>query len=244
MFVFTRPALLKTAMVGFLGFFSLRRQQQLTSSTKSSLKSEIAHAESANHSQAAADWIENTKETVPRRAYYHAPPPGVDYSNNPTVFGKILRGELPAAVVEETADMLVFQDIHPAAPLHDLIIPKRRIATVYDLTAADVPLLLEMHRLALHLLQTQQPAAFESDDYRLVFHIPPFNSVDHLHLHVIAPASQMDRFRQVKYCETEVRWCTRMDTVVARLQAGEAPVPWPRSRVGDFMANLLWKNKD
>ena len=50
-----------------------------------------------------------------------------EYADNPTVFGRILEGSLPASIVEETETVLCFHDISPASEHHILIIPKRRI---------------------------------------------------------------------------------------------------------------------
>src|SRR6056300_204852 len=55
------------------------------------------------------------------------------YSNNPSVFGKILRGELPARTYLESTDLLAFRDRSLKAPLHALVIPKRYVKTVYSL---------------------------------------------------------------------------------------------------------------
>ena len=179
-----------------------------------------------------------TTSTPQLVASYHKPPSsseeGTDdyYKNNPTVFGQILRGEIPTVMVAETNDLLMFQDIHHRAPMHDLIIPKQYIPSVFELDKSNLPLLYEMRDLALQKLQQKQPVAFRNKDYRLVFHVPPFNSVDHLHLHVVAPASQMTLFRRfIKYSPRDYRWCVSLETVLSRLQQGKTPVPWSTREV-------------
>jgi hypothetical protein len=85
-----------------------------------------------------------------------------------------------------------------------------------------------MQNMAVQLLQEQHPVAYEQGDYTLCFHIPPFNSVDHLHLHVLAPASQMKTyFRFVKY-QTGTVWCTSLMKVLQRLRTGKSAVPYSR----------------
>ena len=56
---------------------------------------------------------------------------------------------------------------------------------------ADVSLLEDMRRIALEVCQREQPEAFAKKDYWLRFHRRPWHSVDHLHLHVLAPASKV-----------------------------------------------------
>ena len=57
-----------------------------------------------------------------------------DYDSNPTVFGKILRGELRRRpILKESDNLIAFEDQKPKAKLHALIIPKRYIPTILDL---------------------------------------------------------------------------------------------------------------
>lgn len=172
---------------------------------------------------------------------YHSPPTsgGVNYESNDTVFGSILRGELPARVLAESSTLLAFWDIKPRAPLHALIIPKAFVGSVFDLTAKDVPLLMEMQRIGEDLvvqqqqqqqqqLSSQNDKIINKDDLRLCFHIPPFHSVDHLHLHVLAPVRDMGAYyKYVKY-NPRTRWCITLDQVIARLQKGQSAVPYRR----------------
>jgi diadenosine tetraphosphate (Ap4A) HIT family hydrolase len=168
-----------------------------------------------------------------RTCAYHTPPSTSDdngddyYSDNDTVFGEILRGQAPALVLAETNHLLAFQDIHPRAPLHALIIPKRFVQDISTLTPDDVPLLQDMHAMAIQLLQHYHPNALsQQDDYILCFHVPPFTSVSHLHLHVLAPASQMKfYYKKIKYT-SETRWCTSYDRVLTRLQQGQSSSPY------------------
>jgi len=152
---------------------------------------------------------------------YHEPPPGVDYFENPSVFGKILRGEIPAIVFEESPNLLAFQDRTPKAKFHALVIPKRFIPIVASLTKDDVPILQEMRDTGLALLEQYQPKAFENNDYILCFHLPPFNSVDHLHLHVLAPASKMNFLYRFGKYQVGTPWCADEATVRQRLLDGK-----------------------
>jgi histidine triad (HIT) family protein len=56
---------------------------------------------------------------------------------NDCLFCRITKREIPAEIVDETELTLAFKDIHPVSPCHVLLIPKKHIATLDDLTAAD-----------------------------------------------------------------------------------------------------------
>jgi diadenosine tetraphosphate (Ap4A) HIT family hydrolase len=165
--------------------------------------------------------IEHTLNTC----IYHEPPTGVDYSTNPSVFGKILEGEVSSRSFGETKEIYAFEDRSPKAELHGLVIPKRFVKSVFSLKEKDVELLQEMRQLGLDIVQEQQPEAFQNSDFIFCFHIPPFNSVDHLHMHVLAPATKMNFvYRYIKY-NCPARWCISDLQVIERLKQGKPPVP-------------------
>ena len=59
------------------------------------------------------------------------------------IFCKIINKQIPAEVVYEDEDILSFRDIQPAAPIHILVIPKKHIARVTDLSIEDESLIRE-----------------------------------------------------------------------------------------------------
>ena len=67
---------------------------------------------------------------------------------NPTIFGKIIKGQIPATKIYEDDEVLAFHDIHPVADVHFMIIPKKFIPTLADATPADTVLLGKMLLLA------------------------------------------------------------------------------------------------
>ena len=99
-----------------------------------------------------------------------------------TIFGKIIRRELPADIVYEDDLALAFRDINPAAPVHVLVIPKREIVSVGSLEDDDAD-------LAGHLLNVCRKVAAQEglDDFRVVSNsgAGAGQSVFHLHLHVL-----------------------------------------------------------
>jgi histidine triad (HIT) family protein len=106
---------------------------------------------------------------------------GVD--TGPSVFTRILNGEIPAEIVLQTDAVFVIRDIAPQAPVHLLVIPKTaEYKDVPDLAANDPGLLAEMVRVA-------QAAAVEagSPDFRLIFNTGAGagQTVFHVHAHVL-----------------------------------------------------------
>jgi histidine triad (HIT) family protein len=100
------------------------------------------------------------------------------------LFCKIVAGNLPAKRVHEDDDLIAFDDINPQAPLHVLIIPKRHIPTLNDLTSSDVALAGAMIRLAAEIAKKR---GLEAAGYRTVFNCnaDAGQTVFHIHLHVL-----------------------------------------------------------
>ena len=101
-----------------------------------------------------------------------------------TLFEKIAAREIPAQIVYEDEKVLAFRDIHPGAPVHILIVPKKPIPRIASATSEDQSLLGHL------LLKAAQVAAQEGLDqtgYRLVINNgrDAGESVPHLHLHIL-----------------------------------------------------------
>lgn len=101
-----------------------------------------------------------------------------------TIFGKIIRREIPADIVYEDDQCLAFRDVNPQAPTHVLVIPKQAIPRLADAQSEDQALLG-------HLLLVAGKVARQlgvSDAYRLVVNngADAGQSVFHLHLHILA----------------------------------------------------------
>ena len=101
-----------------------------------------------------------------------------------TLFGKIIRREIPADIVYEDDLCLAFRDVNPQAPTHVLVIPKKEIAKLSDSGADDQALLG-------HLLLAAGKIARSlgvGDAFRLVVNngAEAGQSVFHLHLHILA----------------------------------------------------------
>ncbi|MBI3041674.1 MAG: histidine triad nucleotide-binding protein [Betaproteobacteria bacterium] len=101
-----------------------------------------------------------------------------------TIFGKVVRREIPADIVYEDEVCLAFRDINPQAPTHVLIVPKKEIAKLSDAGAGDESLLG-------HLMLAAGRVARDlgvGDAFRLVVNngAEAGQSVFHLHLHLLA----------------------------------------------------------
>lgn len=100
-----------------------------------------------------------------------------------TIFQRIIDREIPSDIVYEDADCLAFRDVAPKAPTHVLVIPKKPIVSLDDLTEAD-------QALVGHLLLVVRQLARDlglSGGYRVVANCGPDGgqSVDHLHFHLL-----------------------------------------------------------
>lgn len=101
------------------------------------------------------------------------------------IFCKIAAGDIPATSLYDDGEVLAFRDIHPEAPIHLLIIPRRHIATLNDLTEADAVLVGRMH-LAAKQLAAELGVA--ESGYRLVTNCnhDAGQLVFHIHMHLLA----------------------------------------------------------
>jgi histidine triad (HIT) family protein len=102
----------------------------------------------------------------------------------PTLFEKIIAGEIPATVVYRDSRVVAFLDIRPAAPVHILIVPNKVIPTVNDIADEDESLIGHMVIVARDLAREKGIA---ENGYRLIINCNAHGGqeVYHLHLHLI-----------------------------------------------------------
>lgn len=100
-----------------------------------------------------------------------------------TIFKRIIDREIPADIVYEDDQCLAFRDIRPQAPTHVLVIPKKEIPTLDDLTTGDEPLI---GHLFLAMKQIAAQLGLE-DGYRVVVNCgrDAGQEVFHLHFHLL-----------------------------------------------------------
>ncbi|MFQ6605860.1 MAG: histidine triad nucleotide-binding protein [Fidelibacterota bacterium] len=100
------------------------------------------------------------------------------------LFCKISQHDIPSDILMETDDLVAFNDINPQAPVHILIIPKKHITTLNDLTSEDAGLVGKII-LAARTLAREKGIADEG--YRTVFNCNRNGgqAVYHIHLHLL-----------------------------------------------------------
>jgi histidine triad (HIT) family protein len=104
------------------------------------------------------------------------------------LFCRILAGEIPGTFLHQDERLVVLQDINPQAPLHALVIPRKHVATLNDLSQEDDGLIGEMLRRAA--IVAREHGVAESG-YRAVFNCnrEAGQTVFHIHLHVLGGRS-------------------------------------------------------
>lgn len=100
------------------------------------------------------------------------------------LFCKMVAGTIQPDVVYETDSVLAFRDIHPQAPVHVLIIPKRHIPTLNDLPTEDPALMADLLRAAQDIAKAE---GIDTSGYRTVINCrgDSGQEVYHLHLHLL-----------------------------------------------------------
>jgi len=100
------------------------------------------------------------------------------------IFCQIINKEAPAKIVYEDEKIIAFKDIHPVAPVHILVVPKRHIDSVEDLKEEDREL---AGGLILVAKKVARQFSINKSGYKLVFNVGRGGGqiIDHIHLHLI-----------------------------------------------------------
>jgi histidine triad (HIT) family protein len=107
------------------------------------------------------------------------------------IFCKIARGLIPSKKVYEDSEILAFHDIHPQAPVHFMLIPKKHIASLGEAGAEDAGVLGRMLALSGKLAREQG----SPDGYRTIINTGRIGRQDvmHLHIHVLGGSEPLGR---------------------------------------------------
>ncbi len=105
------------------------------------------------------------------------------------IFCKIASGEIPAGKVYEDDEFVAFKDIHPAAPIHILLIPKAHIETLADCQMPEgMAMVGRMMALAPKIALDNGAPALPQGGFRVLMNVGPAGGqeVYHMHLHILA----------------------------------------------------------
>ncbi|MDD5084139.1 MAG: histidine triad nucleotide-binding protein [Candidatus Moranbacteria bacterium] len=113
-----------------------------------------------------------------------------------TIFTKIIQKEVPADIVYEDDEVLAFKDVHPIAPVHVLIIPKKEIPSINDLQDSDQLLMGKMLLVARNIARDLN---ISEKGYKLLFRTGKHGGqeIPHVHLHLIGGARLHEDIRPV-----------------------------------------------
>jgi histidine triad (HIT) family protein len=101
-----------------------------------------------------------------------------------TIFEKIIAREIPARIIHEDNDLVVFHDVNPQAPVHVLIVPKKVIPRISQASPAEADLL---SKLLFRATETAKSLGIAESGFRIVINNGPNGgeTVPHLHVHLI-----------------------------------------------------------
>lgn len=104
------------------------------------------------------------------------------------IFCKIIKGEIPSEKIYEDDMILSFKDIEPAAPVHVLIVPKKHIGSINDLTEDDSKIIAHIYLVAK---QIAAKLGVSEEGYRIVTNCgeKAGQSVHHIHFHLLGGRS-------------------------------------------------------
>ena len=101
------------------------------------------------------------------------------------IFCKIIRGEIPSTKVYEDDEILAFNDVNPAAPIHILVIPKKHIDSLADMKPEDEKLVGKIYGVINKIAERE---GFKDEGFRVIVNCGKNGGqeVMHLHFHVLA----------------------------------------------------------
>ncbi|MBI5207661.1 MAG: histidine triad nucleotide-binding protein [Candidatus Firestonebacteria bacterium] len=100
------------------------------------------------------------------------------------IFCKIINKKIPGKIVYEDNEILAFEDVNPQAPVHILVIPKKHISTILDITLDDSEIIYKIHKIINELAQRTGCA---EKGFRIVTNcnMDGGQAVYHIHFHLL-----------------------------------------------------------
>jgi histidine triad (HIT) family protein len=113
------------------------------------------------------------------------------------VFCKIARKEISSDIVYENEDVIAFRDAHPIAPVHVLVIPKRHIESIANITDKDTML---MGKLILAAKKIAEGLKISRVGYKLLFRVGEHGGqeIQHIHLHLLGGARLSENIHPIE----------------------------------------------
>ena len=110
------------------------------------------------------------------------------------VFCKIIKGEIPSEKVYEDDEIFAFKDINPVAPIHILVIPKKHIETLLEVTEEDSKLIAKIY---MTINKIAKDLGIEKDGFRVVANCgrDSGQEVMHIHFHMLAGKKLEPKYR-------------------------------------------------
>lgn len=107
------------------------------------------------------------------------------------IFCQIVAGKIPSDIIYQDKELVAFRDIHPVAPTHVLIVPKKHIPDLVHLSEADLPVIARMVKAANQLAKQE---GISQSGYRLVINCgtDAGQVVPHLHMHLLGGRRLID----------------------------------------------------
>jgi histidine triad (HIT) family protein len=98
------------------------------------------------------------------------------------IFCQIAKREVPADVLYEDEKIIALNDLHPQAPIHLLVVPKKHIPTFLDIQDADMVIIEGMIKLMQRFIIKN---GLDKTGYRLIINGGSYQHVPHLHWHLL-----------------------------------------------------------
>lgn len=103
---------------------------------------------------------------------------------NDCIFCKIIKKEIPSDTVYEDDEIIAFRDIHPAAPIHILVIPKKHIESLIDVKQEDEQLIARIFKVINKIAEQE---GMDKKGFRVIINCGEDSGqeVGHLHFHIL-----------------------------------------------------------
>ena len=107
-------------------------------------------------------------------------------------FCKIIKGEIPSSKVYEDEEILAFNDINPATPIHILVIPKKHIKSLAEMQDGEEKIISKIYKVINEIAEKQ---GFKEKGYRVIVNCgkDAGQEVGHLHFHLLAGIKMGDK---------------------------------------------------